>query len=127
MTKCAHCKLEDTELYENGIPLCLKCSDKREAKTEPLATEQEIRVILLQDMLEAAARNNTAIQEFELVKGQFPSGLPHPDGSQRNGSQRTKNASSVLSVARKGMMKAHNQLNDYLERGIVPNDLKRSG
>ena len=122
MTKCAHCKLEDTELYENGIPLCLKCSDKREAKTEPLATEQEIRVILLQDMLEAAARNNTAIQEFDLVKGQFPSGLPHPDGSQR-----IRNASSVLSIARKGMRKAHNRLNDYLERGIVPDDLKRSG
>lgn len=122
MAKCAHCAVEDTELYENGIPVCLKCSDRGEAKRKPPATEQEIRAILLQDMLESSARHNTAIQEFELVMGQYPSGLPHPDGSQR-----IRNASSTLTFARKEMMKAHTRLNDYLERGVLPDDLKRTG
>ena len=50
------------------------------------------------------------------------SGLPHPDGSQR-----IKNASVGLSMARKGVLKAHTRLNDYLGRGIVPEDLKPYG
>jgi hypothetical protein len=53
---------------------------------------------------------------------QFPSGLPYPDGVQR-----IKNASNKLNLARKAMATAHNRLNDYLSRGIVPEDLKRSG
>lgn len=36
-------------------------------------------------------------------------------------------ASRGLATARHEMMKAHNRLNDYLSRGIVPEDLKRSG
>src|SRR6266404_997113 len=51
-----------------------------------------------------------------------PSGLQHPDGAQR-----IKNASNKLSLARKEMATAHNRLNDYLSRGIVPEDLKLSG
>jgi hypothetical protein len=53
--------------------------------------------------------------------GQFPSGLPHPDGFQR-----IKNASNVLSAARQQMAAAHNRFSDYLNRGIVPDDLKKS-
>lgn len=84
--------------------------------------EEPIRATLLQDLYEATARNNNASQEFDSVLCQFPSGLPHPDGSQR-----IKNASCILASARKEMMKAHSRLNDYLERGIVPDDLKGSG
>ena len=53
---------------------------------------------------------------------QFPSGLAHPDGVQR-----IKNASNALTIARREMATAHSRLNDYLSRGIVPEDLKRSG
>jgi hypothetical protein len=53
---------------------------------------------------------------------QFPSGLPHPDGSQQ-----VQNASAALAAARQDLMKAHNRLNDYLGRGIVPDDLKQTG
>jgi hypothetical protein len=31
-----------------------------------------------------------------------------------------------MDVARTEMMKAHARLNDFIERGIVPEDLKRS-
>src|ERR1700676_1874224 len=91
-------------------------------KPKPLTTQQQIRTTLYQDVLQATARNNEATREFEAVMGRLPSGLPHPDGAQR-----IKNASSSLAVARKEKMKAHNRLNDYLGRGIVPADLKRSG
>ena len=50
---------------------------------------------------------------------QSPSGLPHPDGVQR-----IKNASDELSIARKEMTRAYARLTDYVERGIVPEDLK---
>jgi predicted naringenin-chalcone synthase len=53
--------------------------------------------------------------------GQIPSGLAHPDGVRL-----IKNASSSLSIARKKMMKAHSRLDEFLESGIVPEDLKRS-
>jgi hypothetical protein len=61
------------------------------------------------------------MREFDEVLDQFPSGIPNPDGVQR-----IKNASNKLSMARKEMASAHSRLNDYLSRGIVPSDLKRS-
>jgi hypothetical protein len=90
-------------------------------KSKPSPTAQEIRNTLFQDLLGATARNGEAMREFDEVMGQFPSGLPYPDGVQR-----IKNASNNLSVARKEMATAHNRLNDYLNRGIAPEDLKRS-
>ena len=121
MAQCAYCQAE-TELYDGGVPICIECSEVRTTKPKPLTTQQQIRTTLYQDVLQATARNNEATREFEAVMGRLPSGLPHPDGAQR-----IKNASSSLAVARKEKMKAHNRLNDYLGRGIVPADLKRSG
>ena len=121
MAQCTYCKAE-TQLYESGVPICFKCAAEREAKPKPPQTDREIRRILLQDVLEATSRSHEAGEEFEVVTGQVPSGLPHPDGAQR-----IRNASAKLSFARKSMMTAHTRLNDYLERGIMPEDLKRSG
>jgi hypothetical protein len=122
MAQCAFCKNE-TEIYDGGdVPICVECSDLRKARRKPSTIEQQIRCTLLQDLLEATARNNEATREFESVMKQFPSGLPHPDGAQR-----IKNASTNLSVTRKEMMKAYNRLSDHLGRGIVPEDLKRIG
>ena len=53
--------------------------------------------------------------------GQFPGGLPYADSAQR-----IHSASRELSVARKEMMNAHTRLNEFIEQGIVPEDLKRS-
>jgi hypothetical protein len=41
--------------------------------------------------------------------------------------QRIRNASHELTAARNEMMEAHHRLNEFLERGTVPEDLKRSG
>jgi hypothetical protein len=118
MAQCAHCNTE-TYLYQGGVPICIKCSDLWEAKRKPPAATQDIRTTLFQNLLGAMARNSEALKDFEEVMGQFPSGLPHPDGVQT-----IKNASNKLSVARKEMGTAHNRLNNYLSRGIVPEDLK---
>jgi len=122
MAGCSRCGAE-TELYISGVPLCVKCSDLQEVKPKPLPPPQseDIRSILSQDLMSATARNNEALREFDEVSGQFPSGLPHPDGVQR-----IKNASNALNIARKQMATAHKRLSDYLDRGIVPDDLKRS-
>jgi hypothetical protein len=84
---------------------------------------QDIRSALLQALLGATAAMDEASREFDdTIIHRIPSGLPHPDGSQR-----IKNASAKLSVAREQMMKAHHRLNDFIEHGTVPEDLKRSG
>jgi hypothetical protein len=122
MAKCTYCESE-TELFVKGVPICPKCSGEREPKPKTKArAPQDIRATLFQNVIEATARNNEAFGEFQAVMGQFPSGLPHPDGVQH-----INNASHRLAVARKEKMKAHVRLNDYLGDGIVPEDLKRSG
>jgi hypothetical protein len=120
MAKCTDCGSE-TELYSSGVPICVKCSDAREAKRKPPATEQQVRTTLLQDVLEMTARVEEATRQFNDFM-QIPSGLPHPDGVQR-----IKDASHKLSIARNELMKAHSRLNEHIERGIVPEDLKRTG
>jgi hypothetical protein len=114
MAECAFCKA-DTELYENGVPVCLACEHKREAKNKLSA----VRAVLVSDIVESTARVSAANEAFNKVLGQVPSGLPHPDGSQR-----IRNASSKLDAARKEMMSSHKRLNDFIEHGIVPEDLK---
>ena len=121
MAQCAYCKTE-TQLFDNGVPTCLKCSEGCSIKRKPSATAQEIRTTLLQELQRATKRNSEAIREFEAVIDQFPSGLPHPEGVHR-----IKTASNALSIARKEMATAHNRLSDFLNRGIVPDELKRSG
>jgi hypothetical protein len=120
MAECAFCEAQ-TELHDNGVPICLNCSDEGR-KRKPPATDQQIRSTLLQDILELTARINAATTEFESSIGQIPSGLPHPDGVQQ-----IKNASNKLSTARKELMKAHSRLDEHFGSEIIPEDLERSG
>jgi len=80
----------------------------------------QIRTALVSSIVQATRKVSEANQEFSEILDKFPSGLPHPDGVQR-----IKTASNKLSLARKEMMTAHKRLNDFIERGIVPEDLKR--
>lgn len=121
MQLCAFCKTKNTALYENGVPICLECADARTTRESP-TTDQRTRSVLLQDILELTARIDEASKEFDEIMRQFPSGLPHPDGVQR-----MKNISIKLSAARQELMTAHRRLHEYLDSGIVPEDLKRSG
>ena len=104
MQRCARCGAE-MELDYKGAPICPGCS---------------VREALTQEVLEMTARKVEAFGKFEAIMLQTPSGLPHPDGVQR-----IKNASNELSIARKEMARAYARLSDYVERGIVPEDLKR--
>jgi hypothetical protein len=93
MTECAYCRAE-TDLYENGVPVCHRCS-----------TTCIIRETLIAKVLEATATKSDAFREFEAVMLLCPSGVPHPDGVQR-----IKNASNNLTVARKEMARAYARL-----------------
>ena len=122
MAACAYCGAE-TELYENSVPICLKCSEERDyevAKKSP-ATANSIQNILVNEVVEATSRTNKASQAFLAVMGQIPTGFPHPDGSQC-----IHDASRNLSTARKDLMRAQTRLDDFLKTGNVPEDLKRS-
>ena len=67
-------------------------------------------------------RADEANDAFHEVTSSVPSGMPHSDGIQR-----IKNVSKQLSLAREEMIKAHARLNDFVERGIVPDNLKTGG
>lgn len=104
MKKCTYCT-NTTIHFSKGIPICIECTDKKRSSG---LTEAEFRATLLEDILIATANSNDASKEFDYIVSQF-SGLPHPDGSQR-----IKNASNRLNIARKEMMKAHIRLNEYI-------------
>ncbi len=89
---------------------------------KPPGSEKELLNALIQDVVNAATLRNEAVEAFNSAISQFPSGLPHPDGSQV-----VKNTSVRLSIARKKLMSAHNRLDDFRNKGIVPEDLKRGG
>jgi hypothetical protein len=112
--QCIFCKAE-TELYNGGVPICPDCSDARTKSKAP-----EIRTALVNRIVEATARVSAANSAFSTVMNQIPTGFPHPDGAQR-----IHNVSRELDAARKEMMEAHARLNDFIERGVVPEDLKR--
>jgi len=65
MAKCVYCGAE-TELYVNGVPVCLECSEEREGEPakKPPASGQSIRSILADDIAKATARVNKASQTF---------------------------------------------------------------
>ncbi len=115
MALCEFCKVEETMLYESGVPVCLKCAD-------PSPQRRKARIALFREMQEAVARAEAATEAFSAITSQIPSGLPHPDGVLR-----IQSVSHELTEARNKMMKAHNRLNDFIERGIIPEDLTRTG
>ena len=92
---------------------------KMASKREPPPNEKEVLRILIQEVIDATANKNLASEAFERAISQFPTGLPHPDGSQH-----IKNCSAQLATARREVLTAHSSLNDFLERGIVPEDVK---
>lgn len=82
----------------------------------------DIRSKLAKDLEEATARTESASMEFDAIMGDLPRDIPYSDRTQR-----IHSASRELTATRKEMVKAHTRLNDYLSRGIVPEDMKRSG
>jgi len=58
---------------------------------------------------------------FDEVIRRVPSGIPHP-----NGSERIRTASKAYSVAQEELGEARARLNDFLTTGTVPQDLRRA-
>jgi len=100
----------------------LELSNPRGApQSELRATEfSEVR-ILLEKELEARKRElETAAEVFNETIRDVPSGLPHPDGTQR-----IRNAARNYAAAREQHLEAFTRLNNYVVDGAVPDDLKR--
>ena len=95
-------------------------SDEKGVKRKPPTSENKILDLLIHDVVVAATLKSEACEAFNAAIDQFPSGLPFPDGAQR-----VQNTSAQLSTARKILRTAHNRLDDYLNAGIVPEDLKQ--
>ena len=121
MAECAYCKTE-TALYENGTPVCVVCAEAKDVNPRASRGESQIRLKLLQEVRQATDRANTAAEGFSLIVKDLPSKLPPPDSTDR-----ITQASRELSTAREEVMRAHRRLNDFLSRGVIPEDLKPTG
>jgi len=113
MARCAYCKANETELSENGSPICLSCAELNHDRGGG------VRSVLAKALSEAKLRADSAFAEFSAIMSDIPSNMPHPDGVQR-----IHNAAAKLTVARHKLIEAHTRLRHYLERGIVPEDLQ---
>ena len=118
MTICAFCESE-AELALDGVPLCEECARKPESEIGKLKTDREIRAALQREILVSTARAHAASETLGAIMGDIPSGLPHPDGSQR-----IQNAAHALAAARNEVMRAHSRLNEFLARDVIPGDFE---
>jgi len=114
MALCAFCKSQEAKSCEYGVPICPACLDLGKATPH----HRDIRSGLDHDLLEARQRVEAASIEFKSIIEDIPSGLPHPDGIQR-----IQNSSRKLTAELRQRERAHNRLSDYLNRGIVPENL----
>jgi hypothetical protein len=111
MALCAYCRRE-TELYDGGTPVCVECVEAR-------APQPSLAARLTREVAAATERADAANAAFHALMRDIPSNVPHPDGSLR-----LHNASRELTIARQAMMEATLRLNDFLNHGTIPEDLK---
>jgi hypothetical protein len=88
------------------------------ATPSPLATLEKVHDLLQEELKRATERAATASAAFLDVTSQVPSGLPHPDGTQR-----IRNIAHELAFARTELMRAHSRMDAFLVSGIAPEDL----
>jgi len=111
----------ETSLYPSGMPLCVRCAEAMDAKPPPkraLLHKDHARRILLLDVAETTARADAAAAEFKAMINSIPTGILQPDGAQRI------HQASHISNARKDMMQAHSRLDNFLNSGVIPEDLR---
>ncbi len=75
--------------------------------------------ILRERLAKATEESRAASERFNAVVNESPSGVPHPDGSQR-----IYNASREYSAAFAELMRAMERLNNLIVHDTVPDDLK---
>ena len=81
-------------------------------------TLDEIHKLLRDDLVRANEASRIASDELSAILNDSPSGLPHPDGTQR-----IRNASIACAAARTRVaaMRRHH---DFIMNGTVPEDLR---
>jgi hypothetical protein len=84
----------------------------------PLATLEKVHDLLQEELKRATERAVSASAAFLDVTSQVPSGLPHPDGTQR-----IRNIAHELAFARTELMRAHSRMDAFLVSGTAPEDL----
>ena len=110
MSPCTRCSAP-TDLCINGFPICPECAGTDPPRLPHLVepNKENIRTSLIERLAAASARAFEASEHFNQMIDDIPSGLPHPDGTQR-----IHNASRALSDARREMVQAHNRLHTFL-------------
>ena len=117
MAECVYCKCE-TALHDCGTPICINCSDARDAPRMPPTSQQSLLTIWRHEAATATTQTRALSEEFIKILTDVPSCIPLPEGADR-----LHNASRALSFARAKMKTANSRLNDFLARGIIPEDL----
>jgi hypothetical protein len=107
-----------TQLHKHRV----STSDGEEIKRKPPEREKDFLDILIREVVNATAFENRASEEFNAAMNHFPGGLPYPDGAQQ-----IKITSAHLSSARRMLEISRNRLDDFINSGSVPEDLKPSG
>src|SRR5450631_374502 len=100
------------------IPQAMATTLNPLAHVEPLANLERVHDLLQRELKQATERAACASAAFLDVTSQVPSGLPHPDGTQR-----IRNISHELAFARTELMRAHSRMDAFLVSGIAPDDL----
>lgn len=101
MADCVYCTA-DAQLVHGGVPICIACADRRESNRRALEMDKRVRLTLIRELVDAHARTESFSED-------------------------QRNPTSELFAARKEMTKARSRLTDFLNGGIVPEDLKRNG
>jgi|GEM_PF-6337523 len=84
----------------------------------PLANLERVHDLLQAELKKATEHAASASAAFLDVTNHVPSGLPHPDGTQR-----IRNLSHELAHARTELMRAHSRMDTFLVSGIAPDAL----
>jgi len=82
---------------------------------------REIHKRLTEDLEKARAQSKAASDAFNEVLKETPSGLPHPDGTQR-----IRNASVEKCAAYSRLMRAMARMDSFIIAGAIPDDLKEN-
>lgn len=113
---------EDRKLSMFAIDLTERGEEDFETETtQPAAVDaQDVRQLLQDDFDAAQNRRIDASKRFAEVIDDIPSGIPHPDGTDR-----IRLASREYSASRVAATEAMRRLSDFLIRGIIPPELPR--
>jgi len=83
-----------------------------------MPSHEQIEEILKADLEHAKSRYDSAKREFMRICNDIPSGLPHPDGTQR-----IQNARRDQTAAKEAFSAALRRFNAFILRGKIPIDL----